>query len=200
MNVFSSADKYIENLKHLRNLGVSLAVVDNIDGIGIAKSLGMPFSTGFGMNVFNSISLEALKDAGALDCLVSAELRLRDIASLGGEIPRGAVVYGRLPLMITRNCPVKNKISCSACGRESFLEDRLGIKFPVRCSQGFSYILNSVPLCMTDKLDEIRNTDFDLLYFTTESKNETEIIIRDYREGNAPGYDYTRGLYYRNIL
>ena len=200
VNVFSSADKYIENLKHLRALGVNLALAGNIDGIGIAKSIDMPFAAGLGMNVFNSISLEVMKDAGAVDCLLSPELRLRDIAALGGEIPRGSIVYGRLPLMITRNCPVKNKLSCAQCKRESFIEDRLGIRFPVRCSNGFSHIFNSVPLCMTDKTGEIENTDFDLLYFTTENKNETRKIIGDYLKGNAPGYEYTRGLYYRNIL
>lgn len=200
VNVFSSADKYIENLKRLRELGVNLAVAGNIDGIGIAKSIGMPFAAGLGMNIFNSISLEVMKDAGAKDSLVSPELRLRDIAALGGEIPRGCIVYGRLPLMMTRNCPVKNKISCAQCKRESFIEDRLGIRFPVRCSNGFSHIFNSVPLCMTDKLGDIENTDFDLLYFTTENKNETDKIIGDYREGKSPDYEYTRGLYYRNIL
>lgn len=200
VHVFSSADKYIEELKRLRPLGVNLAVAGNIDGIGIAKSLGMPFATGFGMNILNSVSLGVMRDAGARDCLVSAELKLPDIAALGGEIPRGAVVYGRLPLMVTRNCPVKNKITCSACGRQSYLEDRLGKKFPVRCSDGFSYIFNSVPLCMTDKPGDIRNTDYDLIYFTTENKNEAEFIIGDYLGERAPAYEYTRGLYYRNIL
>lgn len=200
VNVFSSDDKYMKNLMRLKKAGIKLAVADNIDGIGIAKSIEMPFATGFGMNIFNTVSLEVMKDAGALDCLVSAELKLGDIASLGGEIPRGAIVYGRLPLMITRNCPVRNKISCAECGKTSFIEDRLGIRFPVRCSNGFSFIFNSVPLCMTDKLGDIKNTDFDYIYFTIENKNEIETIIEDYRSGKSPGYDCTRGLYYRTVL
>ena len=102
--------------------------------------------------------------------------------------------------MVTRNCPVKNKLSCSECGRKSELVDRLGVRFPVRCSDGFSFIFNSVPVCMTDRLDEIKNTDYDLLYFTTESRDEIIKITGNYRAGVKPDYEYTRGLYYRNVL
>lgn len=198
--VFSNADNFRERLLELKALGVSLAAAGNLDGIGIAKSADMPFACSFGMNIYNSKSIETLEKLGAADCLVSSELPVSDISKLGGELPRGALIYGRLPLMVTRNCPVKNKLSCAQCGRKSALVDRLGVRFPVRCSDGFSFIYNSVPVCMTDRLDEIKNTDYDLLYFTTESKEEILKIAGDYREGAKPDYEFTRGLYYRNVL
>lgn len=198
--VFSDAEKFKTRLLELKDLGVSLAVAGNLDGIGLAKSADMPFAAGFGMNIYNTKSIEFLEKLGAADCLVSSELPVPAISQLGGKLPRGALVYGRLPLMVTRNCPVKNKLSCGQCGRNSELVDRLGVRFPVRCRDGFSFIYNSVPVCMTDRLDEIKNTDYDLLYFTTESKDEVIGISGDYRLQAKPDYEFTRGLYYRNVL
>ncbi len=200
VNVFSNGEKYIEELKRHKSLGVSLAVADNYDGIEIAKLADMPFSAGFGTNIYNSVSLDFFEKLGAVDCLISCENSLSEISHLGGDIPRGIIVYGRIPLMVTRNCPVKNKLNCRECNRESELVDRMGIRFPVRCKYGCSYILNSRPVCMYDRRNEIRNTDFDLLYFTTESKEECVEIIREYKEGKHPSYEYTRGLYNRTVL
>lgn len=200
VNVFSNGELYLNNLKRLKKIGVELAVADNIDGIVLARRAGMEFSTGFGMNVLNSLTLKVLSELGAKNSLVSVEAAADDISRIGAEIPRGALVYGRLPLMVTRNCPVKNRFSCSECGRESFLVDRMGIRFPVRCAYGCSYIFNSRPVYVIDRLDEIKNTDFDLLYFTVEKADEAQEIIKSYFERSAPDYEYTRGLYFKKLL
>lgn len=200
VNVFSDGDRFVRELKRLKECGVTLAVADNVDGIEIAKEAGLPFSTGFGMNIYNSASLKFFEEQGAKDCLLSCECSLDEVNSMGGDIPRGIVVYGNVPLMVTRNCPIKNKLNCSECKRECELVDRMNIRFPVRCKYSCSYILNSRPICMYDRLNEIRNTDYDLLYFTIESKDECLKIINDYKKGSHPDYEYTRGLYNRNVL
>ncbi len=197
--VFSNADKYLENLIRLKSYGVSLAWVCNIDGISIARKAGLPFAGGFGMNIFNSMSLEEMQMLGASDCLLSCEVSLAQAARLGGSIPRGIMAYGRIPLMLTRNCPVKNRLSCAECGKDSVLVDRMGVEFPVRCKNGCSYILNSRPLWLADKQSDIRTCDYALLYFTTETKSEAVEIIGDYIcEKSAKG-DFTRGLYYKSV-
>lgn len=200
VNVFSNGDYYLERLKELKCKGVSLAWACNLDGIGIAKKAGLPFATGFGMNIFNSHSLKYFEENGAKDCLISAELNLNRISDLGFDIPRGVMVYGRVPLMVTRNCPVKNKLTCGECRRSQGLTDRKGIFFPVRCKNGCSFLFNSVPLCVFDKPSEIRNTDYDLIYFTTESADECCAVIDSYHKKQLPSNNYTRGLYNKNIL
>ena len=118
---------------------------------------------------------------------------------MGGEMPRGIMTYGRIPLMLTRNCPVRNKLTCAECGKNSVLVDRMGVEFPVRCKNGCSYIFNSRPLWLADKQNDIRNCDFVLLYFTTETKTEAAEIIGDYIcEKSAKG-EFTRGLYYKGV-
>ena len=200
VNVFSFGELYLEELNRLKKLGVELAWACNIDGIKIAQNADMKFATGFGMNIFNSESLKIIEKFGAEDALLSSELSANKISNLGTDLRRGVLTYGRLPLMVTRNCPIKNKISCAECGRNSKLWDRMNIKFPVRCKYGCSYILNSRPLCVYDKKNEFKNIDYDLLYFTTESASECVQIINNYHNNTPPEYEYTRGLYYKNVL
>ena len=198
--VFSNSEKYLKELIRLKSHGVSLAWVCNLDGITIAEKADISFASGFGMNVFNSLSLEEMKTLGATDCLLSCEISLSQAARLGGEIKRGIMVYGRIPLMMTRNCPIKNELTCSECGKSSFLVDRMGVEFPVRCKNGCSYILNSRPLWLGDKQSDIRNCDYALLYFTTETKAEAAKVIGDYISEKSAQGDFTRGLYYKSVL
>lgn len=198
--VFSNADKYIEKLKYLKECGVSLAWVCTLDGVGIAEKAGLGFASGFGMNIYNTASVEEAENIGAKDCLVSCEMSLSDAAKLGGSLSRGAMIYGRIPLMLTRNCPVKNKISCAECGMNSVLVDRMGVEFPVVCKNGASFVLNSRPVWLADKMDELRNLDFGLLYFTNETKAECEKVISAYNNNEKANGDFTRGLYFRKVL
>jgi putative protease len=119
--------------------------------------------------------------------------------SIGGEVSRGIFAYGRLPLMLVRNCPQKNGKTCKDCKRNGKLVDRKGIEFPIECRMGVNDILNSVPVYMADRLTEIRNMDFMLLYFTKEDKETCAEVISPYiRSGKAKG-DFTRGLLYRGV-
>ena len=89
--------------------------------------------------------------------------------------------------------------TCAECKRAGRLTDRRGIEFPIDCHTGCSEILNSVPVYMADRLGEIRNTDFLLLYFTDESKEKTALVIQDYIRGGKPKGEFTRGLLYRGV-
>ncbi len=198
--VFSNADKYIEKLKELKKYGLSLAWVCTLDGIGIAEKAGLDFVSGFGMNIYNSESIDVIEKLNAKDCLISCEMSLSDASGLGGDLPRGAVIYGRIPLMLTRNCPVKNKITCTECGGRSVLVDRMGVEFPVVCKNGASFVLNSRPVWLADKANELRNLDFGLLYFTNETKYECERVISAYNNNEKADSEFTRGLYFRKVL
>ncbi len=103
--------------------------------------------------------------------------------------------------MITRNCPVKNGTDCAHCGGKRMLTDRLGVKFPVMCENGYSQVLNSRPIYMADRLKETAFADFNLLWFTNESPEECKAVMDKYISGaSAPSTDeFTRGLYYRGV-
>lgn len=193
-------EKTVESLLlKAKSMGIKIAYCHTLDALAIAKKLGFDIHTSFTMNVANSLSVDVLEGLGVKSLTLSAELPLKKLAQIGGRVPRGIVAFGRLPLMLTRNCPIKNGKACSDCKSSSFLTDRLGKKFPVACNMGFSEILNSAPLYMADRLDEIENMDFITFWFTKEKKELCEAVLEAYRKGASlkEGSAYTRGLYYR---
>lgn len=152
-----------------------------------------------GTNIFNTFSLDEFEHLGFTDAVLSTELKLTQCSALGGHLPRGVFAYGRLPLMQTRNCPVKNGTTCAQCRKHGFLTDRMGVKFPVECTPFASTLLNSVPVVESDKREQFEFADFSLLWFTTETKDECEKILESYRRGDVPQGEFTRGLLYRGV-
>lgn len=197
--IFGNDRKILEKIVKLKEKGIKNAWAGTLDGIAICKKAGMNITAGLGTNIFNSVSLSHYENLGIDKALLSVEMTLNQVRNLGENIPRGVLAYGRIPLMLTRNCPVKNKKSCEECRRQSSLTDRKNISFPVDCSSGCSELLNSQPVFMADRLNEIKNADFMLLYFTTESKEEAAEIIEAYKNGRKPKGEYTRGLLYRGV-
>ena len=130
---------------------------------------------------------------------MSPELTLSQIEKIGGNVERGIVAYGRLPLMLVRNCPIKNVKSCTECKGKAFLTDRMGIKFPVECKGYYREILNSRAIYMGDRLDEIKNVDFITFLFTREKRENVDAVLDAYRKGKKAKGDFTRGLYYRGV-
>ncbi len=197
--IFNNSEKILNLLKEAKDFGITEAWTGTLDGIALIQKAGLKANAFFGSNIFNSRSLNVLEEMGVNKILLSAELTMAQAQAIGGNAPRGIFAYGRLPLMLTRNCPQRNGKSCSECNKTGKLVDRKGVEFPIECRMGTSDILNSVPLFMADRLSEIRNMDFMLLYFTKENKEACADIISSYiRSGKAKG-DFTRGLLYRGV-
>ncbi len=195
--IFGASEAVNKKLTALKEIGVTHAVCGTLDGVALAKKAGLTFSLGFGSNLYNSYAVAEAARQGAEEVLLSAELTANEAARVGGELPRGVFAYGCLPLMLTRNCPAANGQSCAECGRSGALTDRLGIIFPIDCRSGCAEVLNSRPVYMADKIGDIKNADFLLMYFTTERKPEVEDILNSYRLGLPPEGEFTRGLFYR---
>lgn len=197
--IFSSDEIILEKLKAAKEFGITEAWGGTLDAVALIQKAGLKANAFFGSNVYNSQSIKVLEDIGVEKVLLSAELSIAQAQAIEGDMPRGIFAYGRLPLMLTRNCPQRNGKTCSECKRTGKLIDRKGIEFPIDCHTGTSEILNCVPLYMADRLQEIRNMDFMLLYFTDESKEKCSKIIKDYISGGKPDGDFTRGLLYRGV-
>ncbi len=197
--IFGNEDLFRRLLLRAKELGIKEAYCHTLDALALAKELDFQIHTSFTMNVSNSLSVKVLEDLGVKSLTLSAEVPLKKSCNIGGRVPRGIVAFGRLPLMLTRNCPIKNGKSCDECNSSSYLTDRLGKKFLVVCKYGYSEVLNSAALYMADRLTEIKNMDFITFYFTKERKDLCETVLEAYRRGAAlkPGAVYTRGLYYR---
>ncbi len=196
--IFGAENALKQRLLQIKELGINTAYCSTIDAISIAKELGFEIETGFSVNVTNSETVAVLEGFGVKGITLSPELTLKRIEKIGGSVKRGIIAFGRLPLMLTRNCPVANEKSCNECKGQSYLTDRKGMKFPVKCSFGCSEILNSQPIYLGDRLDEIKGIDFITFYFTNESKALCEAVLDAYRKQKGiKGNNHTRGLYYR---
>ena len=195
------AEKAVENrLLKMKECGISVAYCGTIDALAIAKKLGFEIHTGFSLNIFNSLSASVLDSLGVKEITLSPELTLKQASLIYSKAKAGIIAYGRLPLMLTRNCPIKNGRACEECKGNSYLTDRMNKKFPVVCSWGCSEILNSQPVYMGDRMDEIENLDFITFYFTKEKKELCEAVLDAYRKKKSVSGDITRGLYYRGAL
>lgn len=195
-----SNEQYIKDrLVLFKEKGIDTAFCGTLAANELAKSVGLNTVAGFGQNIYSSYTAAYHKDNGAKAVLLSAEILLKDAAKISADINKGIISYGRIPLMLTRNCPVKNKINCSECKRSGSLTDRKGEKFPVLCRNGYSELYNSKIIWLADKQKEFVNLDFQILYFTTETKEEIESVITAYKNSEPPKTDFTRGMYYRGV-
>lgn len=221
---FEALEKNIRDFKNkidgvsVSNIGSFKYVNDRFD-INIHGDIGL--------NVFNSYSLDYLKESGLEYLTLSAELTLNQIRRIKekSDVTTEAIVYGRLPVMTTKHCPMalvkgcKDDSECANCNFASGykIKDRMNIEFPMERRGSVSTIYNSVPIMVLDNLDEIYSSGVDIarLDFTVEDENIAYIqgvfydfakenidlerakqIISDYRVD----HDITNGHYFRGIM
>ena len=180
-------------LDRARALGVTGALLGNIGHVPLADGCGLDLYGDFGLNVFNSRSLEYLRDKGLQSACVSFELRFSQIRDLAKCLPAEAIVYGRLPLMITEHD--------LTAGGVTALRDRTGAEFPLLSAFGRrTEIQNSRPLWLADRTDWRKlGLTHARLRFTTETAAECVRVFRAYLTGAAPEGAFTRGLYERGV-
>lgn len=201
--MFGMEETVRRRLENAKAAGVTDVWAGTLDGVQLALDCGLTVHGGFSLNITNTPALEFYHSLGIADSELSFELTLRQAAHIGGDTPRGLFLYGRLPLMLCRNCPAANSSSgCLSCKTPPELTDRRGIKFPVQCYGACSEVLNSVPLSLSGRMHDVVHMDFGLLRFSTETPGETEQIIQQILNGtgkNAEPNSFTRGLYYRGF-
>ena len=173
--------------------------VSNIAHLRLCR--GLPMSGSFGLNITNQLAAQFYADNGLGSMLILPEVKDSDISTIapthdGRPVPTGVLVYGHMPLMVTRACPLQNIHDCAHCDKTGVLTDRKAKKFPVRCGLGVRTIYNPVPIYMGDKPGAL-TVDYGVAYFTLESREEAAQIL-DMIRAHAPFEgDFTRGLYFK---
>ena len=190
-------------LKKVCDFGVKEALIGNLGHIRLARMAGLGIRADFGMNLFNSYALSMAQDMGFLSATASFELRLQQIRDLIKPIDTEMIVYGRLPLMISDQCAVKNTYGKCICDQHITLSDRKGSRLPIVREFGCrNVILNAHRLYLADKHKDYERLGLwgARLMFTTESPRECEDIAASYCGfSDYKPNDATRGLYYRGV-
>ncbi|MDR1002133.1 MAG: U32 family peptidase [Oscillospiraceae bacterium] len=214
---FGQEERLLLLMKKAADAGITDITVHNIGQIALAQKAGLSPHGGFGLNVISRHALAAAEDMGLHSCEMSFEMTLaqmREINSPSSEmtIPSAVIVYGHLPLMLTRNCPAAQN---GHCGRSNpsrggenpafdrglcEITDRLGNKLPVRCAFGCSEVFNPIPVSIVDKTDKIRNINRFVARFYVENYVETGKILSDMICGKTDSFKgATRGLYFKGV-
>ena len=186
-------DTLREFLRRAVSQGVTCAAAGNIGHLPLIDQSTARACGDFGLNVTNARSAAWLSGYGLQSVCVSFELRAGQIRDMAKPLPVEAIVYGRLPLMITENRPG------GVAG--DTLTDRTGAAFPLLDAfGGRTEIENCRPLWLADRDDWRKiGLSFARLRFTTETPEECARVARGYRDGlPAPGA-FTRGLYGRGV-
>lgn len=193
---FSHENKLTAQLKQAKQMGYPHIVCENLAHLHLGKQLGMTLHGGMGLNITNCRALSFLQNQGVCDTMLSPELTVTQTRSCTG-LPIGLYVYGNLPVMTMRNCPIQNEIGCHRCTGQ--LTDRTGRHFPVRChpDSGIVTMYNAVPTWMADKLEQLQHAAFWLLDCTLAPNPMA--IFHAYQNRLSSAESMTRGLYYRGV-
>ena len=197
--------KLQDAMVRVRELGIKDVLVGNLGLLLPAREAGMRIRGDFGLNIYNSGSLNVLKKLEFASATLSFEMTMAQIRDMSKLIPCEVLIYGRLPLMVTENCLIKNRTGECNCHLATMkLTDKTGAEFPVirdgnSCR---SVLLNGKKLSWLDRQEDLARIGVwaTRLYFTTENNQEVDRVLSDYVHPNPfdPGA-CTRGLYLRGL-
>ena len=194
-----------KELATLRQWGVTDALVGNLGLISPVREAGMAVRGDFGLNVYNSGTMNTLRELELSSATVSFEMTMPQIRDISKAVDTEIIAYGRLPLMVMENCLIRNRTGECSCHAGSVkLVDKTGADFPVikdgnNCR---SVLLNGKKLSWLDRQDDLAKLGvwaFRIL-FTTENTREVNRILADCLDPAPfePG-SCTRGLYLRGV-
>ena len=170
-------------LVQAKECGAKYALVANISEIDAVREAGLIPIGDFRLNVTNRRTRAEYEKLGVSEFILSPEITLSMARDIGG----GEIVLGRIPLMITERCFVKENFGCDKCGAASFT-DRTGAKFPIiKDSSHRNLILNSKITYMGDKKSELDSAGIGIRHFlfTNESPSEIKKLIKQYKKGES---------------
>ncbi len=171
-----------EQLKLVKALGVRECLVGNLGHMIPVRETGMHIRGDFGLNVYNSYSVHALRELELRSLALSFEMTLPQVRDISKPVPTELLCYGRMPLMVTENCLIKGKTGQCACHLgPTRLVDKTGAEFPVirdgdSCR---SVLLNGKKLNWLDRQNDLSRLGLWAmrLYFTTENAKEVDYVL-----------------------
>lgn len=167
---------------------------------------------------FNTYSFEFINDfinAKEDDVVFTYpfELKFEQLKHLKNNANKEIVIYGKMPVMVSANCVIRNSKGCTKKNEKTYIKDDLNNKFFIatNCRYCQNTIYNCVPTSLYGVYDKVSLIDFDSvrLDFTDESDKEVCDIIKYYYDlvnNNLINKDvffeqnnFTRGHFIRGV-
>lgn len=136
------------SLQHAYEAGIRYALCGHAGLVKTLREIGFLVMGDFRLNITNRESAALWRARGLVGGVLSPELALPQLRDIGWG---SALVYGRIPLMLTERCFIKEGFGCAQCGHAA-LADRRKARFPLmREYPHRNLICNSLPTYMGDK-------------------------------------------------
>ena len=197
--------KLIQSLQTVRQMGIRDVLLGNVGLLAPARDAKLRIHGDFGLNIYNSGAMNFLQTMELHSATLSFELTLPQIRDISKALDAELIGYGRLPLMVTEQCLIRNRTDRCTCHLgQTKLVDKNGYEFPIirdgdSCR---SVLLNGRKLSWLDRQKDLSKLGLWALrlYFTTENGREVDRILEDYLDPQPfdPGA-CTRGLYLRGV-
>ncbi len=196
----TNAIEVYRELYSLRELHIDEVMINSLSQLTPAQVLGFKIRGGLNLNVSNSYTLKALKEHGLISAMLSPQLTIDNIREISKCIDTELPFYGRLPLMVTENCIIKDTMGVCSCEGPQNLFDRRGRLHPVIRAEGCRNIIYSPDkLFLANRLRDFENLGLWCLNlsFTTENARECSSVAGRHLLLNKfePNFK-TKGLYY----
>ncbi len=179
-------------LDEAKRAGAVYALCGNPAQVKYAKERGYHIVGDFRLNITNAHAARYWHSHGVEDAILSPELTPPQMRDIGGR----AIVYGRIPLMLTERCyaSASGQDRCkTACEKGVSLTDRRGVRFPVmRMPEHRNIIFNSLPTYMGDKKRDIPPGVQAHFIFSIETAVECNRVIQAWRRGETLGCEVRR--------
>lgn len=198
---FDREDNIESMLDTVEEIGINKVLSHTIGKLYLADEKGVDVYSGFGSNITNSYSVDTLEKniTNLKNITLSFENTVNNINKIKTNTPLSVIVYGYLPLMTVRNCPVNEEVGCKNCNKNKSLTDRMGKNFKVKCNGQTSEIFNTYPVCIFDKLDKLKDNIDRVFLFTNENSKEIDVVIDKYLKKERLA-ESTKGCYFRKLL
>lgn len=178
------------------------AIISNISQIDFFKSYKLEMIGNYNLNIYNSHSIEELKQLGITRFTTSVELDKQETSELlnHSSIDTESIVYGKTPLMTNNYCYLGCSNKCyKECAKKCIsnekysLKDRLGFEFRILPDN-----TNSTTTIFNSKITSIPYSELNLNYVRIDILDETleEIknIISIVKSGKRfEGQEFTNG-------
>lgn len=193
----SGRDEIIARMKRLHDAGFREALVWNPGQAVFAVRHG--FSPRADWSASSTQALKAAKSMGVISSTLAPWLSFTEILGMNHVTDTELVVYGRLPLLLARQCLIKGKSGICACDNKCELSDGQGGVLPLLRDCGHNtMVYHSQKLWMLPNQKQWRHLGLwaARLDFTTENARECVQVANAFaeREEYEP-HTYTTGFY-----
>ena len=193
-----------ELLATLQGMGIHEALVGNLGLIPSVLEAEMLPRGDFGLNLSNARSVRWMTGAGLGSVTASFQLSAQQIRKLADVADVEMIVYGRVPVMLTEQCLIRQSSGRCACSTPTSMSDAFGNVYPVEKEFGCrNVVYDARKIFLADKPEVYEKAGlwaFRLL-FTTESARECADVAMRYRGKNRYlPINTGRGLYGKGAL